>query len=115
MSKWESVESFYTYAKDTAKTYGPKASVYGNIKAYSIAPASMSVGNVLQVRNGSSGSYGHSVYVTSNLYNGTYIGVLVCQHSSDLKNRSVQNLIESWGGSNCYMRGLSFKSAVFSK
>lgn len=117
MPNWESVSSFWTYAV-SSKTKGPVATGYNNGGRYTgINSADVRAGNVLQVRNGSSGSYGHSVYVSQK---GTVFSpqsgwdvIYVCQHTSDWKNRSASNLIASWGGSDCYMRRLAFTTATF--
>lgn len=112
---WESVEGFYQYCKDTSKIYGPKAQIYGDSKAYKISPFGILVGDVLQIRKGPSGRYGHSVYVTINNNNGSYEGIMVCQHSSDKKNRSLLDVIQKWGGQDCYIRGFRFYDAKFNK
>ena len=117
MPNWETVSSFWTYAV-SSKTKGPVATGYNNGSRYtSINSADVRLGNVLQVRNGGSGSYGHSVFVS---LKGTVVPprsgwdvIYVCQHTSDWKNRSASNLIASWGDSNCYMRRLAFTTATF--
>lgn len=105
---WESVEGFYKYCKDTSKIYGPKAQIYGDIEVYKISPFAILIGDVLQIREGPSGRYRHSVYVTVNNYNGSYNGIMVCQHTTDKKNRSLLDVIQKWGGQNCYIRGFRF-------
>ncbi len=116
MSNWESVSSFWTYAI-SSKTVGPKATGFNNNQKYtSMSSSDLVVGDVLQVRNGSSGSYGHSVYVSR--FDNTKSGWsrwFVCQHTSDLKDRALTDVINSWGGSNCYMRRLRFGTASFDK
>lgn len=115
MPNWESVESFWTYAKST-KTKGPKATPYNDGARYTgLNPVDVRVGDVLQVREGGSGSYGHSVYVSKIEGYGPiwWDFIYVCQHSSDIKNRLASNLIANWGGSDCYMRRLAFSSATF--
>ncbi|WP_408605206.1 hypothetical protein [Caldicellulosiruptor saccharolyticus] len=59
--------------------------------------------------------YHHSVYVTYKPSSGvTWDNLLVCQHSSDVKNRPVIELINAFGGSSCKMRRMTFSSASFS-
>ncbi len=42
--------------------------------------------------------------------------IFVCQHSSEIKDRPLENLINGWGGPNtCYIRGVHFSSAQFQK
>ncbi|MDI6809849.1 MAG: amidase domain-containing protein [Candidatus Eisenbacteria bacterium] len=120
MPNWESVTSFWTYATNSTKTRGPMATGYNNGAKYTgINPADVRVGNVLQVRNGSSGNYGHSVYVSvvrTDLQGPIWWDyIYVCQHTSDWKNRLASNLIASWGGSNCNMRRLVFRAGTFDK
>lgn len=114
-ASWESVERFYGYCKDASKRYGPKAQIYGDVEVYKISPFAILVGDVLQIRQGSSGRYRHSVYVTINNYDGSYSSILVCQHTIDKKNRSLLDVIQRWGGQNCYIRGFRFLEANFSK
>lgn len=119
---WEQVPYLWTYATNTVKARGPLASGYNNNAKYTgISTADVRVGNVFQVRNGSSGDYGHSVYVSALVLGPPAPGetwwdyILVCQHSSDILNRKASNLIAAWGGSNCNMRRLAFGSATFDK
>ncbi len=116
VSNWESVSSFWTYSI-SSKTVGPKATGFNNnLKYTNMSSSDLEVGNVLQVRNGSSGSYGHSVYASrlDNSKSG-WSRWFVCQHSSDLKDRALTDVINGWGGSNCYMRRLRFGTASFDK
>ncbi|GAB6273191.1 MAG: hypothetical protein STSR0004_00540 [Peptococcaceae bacterium] len=111
---WEQVLKFFSYVI-SSKTYGPKGSKFAESVAKSFPLSSIRVGDVLQVKRGSGGTYGHSVYVS--VINGsTPDKIFVCQHSSDIKNRPLENLISGWGGPNtCYIRGAHFYSAQFQK
>ena len=119
VANWETVGSFYTFVTKS-KTNGPKGTGYNNGGKWSNL-TSADTGNVLQFRNGSSGSYAHSVYVTllaagppapgQTWFNFTYC----CYHSSDTKNRLVSEVINGFGGTNCYMRKATFSTANFAK
>ncbi|WP_157872789.1 amidase domain-containing protein [Desulfoscipio gibsoniae] len=108
-SNWESVSSLWNYATQS-KTLGPNGYGFNNDRVYTyINPRYEDIGEVYQVRNGSSGSYAHSVYTTDMNPNPTsYSDIFVSQHSYDKLNRPLTNLISSWGGSNCYMRNIDF-------
>lgn len=113
---WESVTNLWNYV--TSNTgYGPKATGSNNNQPYyNLSPSSIYYGNALQIRTGSSGDYGHSVFVTYSLDSGTqyYNQVLVSQHTYDKYNRNLWELITAWGGDSCYVRKMSFNSASFS-
>ncbi len=119
---WESVEQFYSYVT-RSKTYGPNGTGINNNKLWSRYPnysGSIPVGTVLQLREGSSGNYEHSVYVTkiesstaTDATYGYFNRVLCSYHSNDHYNKSLMEVIIGFGGSNCYMRGISFSSANF--
>ncbi|MCL4554319.1 MAG: amidase domain-containing protein [Actinobacteria bacterium] len=120
MPNWESVMSFWTYVTNSTKTRGPMATGHNNGARFTgINPADVRVGDVLQVRNGSSGNYGHSVYVS--VVHDNLIGpmwwdrIFVCQHSADMLNRRADDLIANWGGSNCNMRRLVFRAGTFDR
>ena len=121
MTNWENVTSFWNYAI-SSKSVGPKGTGSNNNgKATNLTYGTIVKGNALQVRYGSSGSYGHSVYVSSVLLGPPEYGdpcgfklIYVCQHTSDKKNRMLLDLVNAWGGSsNCYMRKISFSTANF--
>lgn len=120
MPNWESVTYFWNYVTGS-KTTGPVGTGYNNNGVYTnLSTSSIAVGQVLQARNGSSGSYGHSVYVTDLLYGPPGPGqtwwdfILISQHSSDKWNRVLSDLIANWGGSSCNLRQIKFSSANFS-
>lgn len=113
---WESVMNLWTYAT-TNTGNGPKATGANNGQPYyNLSPSSIYYGNVIQKRADSTGDYTHSVFVTYSLDSSTqyYYQVLVSQHSGDLYNRNLWELITSSGGNNCYLRKMSFNSATFS-
>lgn len=115
MPNWESVTNLWNYAT-TNTGNGPKATGTNNNQPYyNLSPSSIYYGNALQIRTGSSGDYGHSVFVTYSLDSSTqyYYQVLVSQHTDDKWNRNLWELITSWGGNNCYIRHMSFNSATF--
>lgn len=111
---WEQVLKFFNYVI-SSKTYGPKGNKFAESVAKSFPLTNIQVGDVLQVKRGSNGTYGHSVYV-SVIKGSTPDKIFVCQHSSDIINRISENLINGWGGPNtCYIRGVHFSSAQFQK
>ena len=122
VGNWETVNLFWAYAI-ARKTEGPVATGYNNnLKYTSIANprVTVRVGDVLQLRNGGSGNYTHSVYVTSILSGPVQTGrdwdmIRVAAHSNDRMNRPASDLISAHGDSNCYLRGLSFSAASFQK
>jgi hypothetical protein len=113
---WENVTYLWSYV--TANTgNGPTATGLNNNQPYyNLPPSSIYYGNALQIRNGSSGDYSHSVFVTYSLDASTteYNQVLVSQHTPNIYNRNLWELILSWNGNNCYIRKMSFNSADFS-
>ncbi|MEA4901918.1 amidase domain-containing protein [Desulfitobacterium sp.] len=113
---WESVMNLWNYAT-TNTGNGPKATGTNNDQPYyNLSPSSIYYGDVIQKRAGSTGDYTHSVFVTYSLDSSTqyYYEVLVSQHSGDLYNRNLWELITSSGGNSCYLRKMSFNSATFS-
>lgn len=122
-ANWEQVNKFYSYVT-SSKTYGPNGTGINNGKKWSSYPNyynSIPVGTVIQLHNSGTTEYQHSVYTTGVTTNptpdstyGFFKTVLVSYHSSDTLNRSLMELIAAFGGSNCYMRGISFASASFS-
>lgn len=107
-SAWESVESFWSYATKS-KSVGPVGTGSNNNALYT-SLSGIKVGDVLQARNGSTGNYGHSVYVT-------YVSgsdIRVSQHSFEKYDRTITDFLSGWGGtSSCYMRKISFSTANF--
>ncbi|WP_407309926.1 amidase domain-containing protein [Desulfosporosinus sp. SB140] len=112
---WESVVSLWNYATPVHSS-GPNATGYNNNQPYyNYLPNQIYLGEVLQFRNGSTGDYTHSVIVTysKDSNNSYYSDILVSQHSDNLWNRNLWELIQNKGGNSCYMRDMTFKSASF--
>ncbi len=122
-ANWEQVNKFYDYVT-SSKTYGPNGTGINNGAKWSSYPNyynSVPIGTVIQFRKSSDTEYQHSVYASSVTENptpdstyGYFKTVLVSYHSTDTLNRSLMELIVAYGGSSCYMRGISFSSASFS-
>lgn len=110
-SAWESVEGLWSYVTSNTSN-GPRATGYNNGKNYTgVSAGSIGVGNVLQMRGGTSGNYTHSVYVYNCTAPITYSSITVMQHTSN-KKRAVQDIINVYGPSLC-MRRLAFKTTTF--
>lgn len=109
---WENVERLCAYFTSEDKKREVKGQVENNEQlAVKLDPVLIKPGEVLQFRKGNKGPYTHSVYVTENINNGDFNGIYVCQHSTDWKNRNLEDLILSpgWGGyDKCYMRRIWF-------
>ncbi|WP_139905721.1 amidase domain-containing protein [Clostridium thermarum] len=110
---WENVERLHAYLSGIKELMGVKVYINNaNKPAISLEPSTINPGDALQFRRGKSGSYTHSAYVTSNIGIGEFNGIFVCQHSTDWKNRNLEDLILSpgWGGyDKCYVRHMSFE------
>ncbi len=118
VSNWENVESLWDFATNTSKSNGPKAvGKNNNDYYYNMNTNDIKLGSVLQFYNPNEGHYGHSVYVTKLSSNPYYIRV--CQHTNDLKDRPLRELINYFGYDNfdddCKMRVLIFTPAFFDK
>lgn len=110
---WASVGNLWTFVTGSPAT-GPKATgVNNNAKYSNIACTSIVTGNVLQFRNGSSGDYGHSVYVSGGT-NDSYANIKINQHTNNAQ-RQLDEVIRGWGSDNCNMRQLKFTSANFDR
>ncbi len=110
------VVDFWNYVTGP-KTTGPVGTGSNNNQsAKFLNPSQIKVGDVLQLRSGSTGAYSHSVYVTirdPNMGVG-YASIYVSQHSSNEYNRNALIMISQWGGLiDCYMRRITFSSANF--
>lgn len=110
---WESVEKLYNYLCKE-KTIGPNGSSLNNNKTFhSLAPSSISLGDVLQFGSINK-RYSHSVYVTAINNNGTkYSDIYISQHTADLYNRNLLELIYLFGGTDCNMRCIKLKNSNF--
>ena len=107
---WAGVANLWSFVT-TTQTTGPQGTGYERGKSSNYYPSSILTGQVLQFRNGSSGSYAHSVYVSGGV-NDSFANIKVAQHSSN-KILYLDDLITSFGGTNCYMRQIKFTSAKF--
>ncbi len=110
---WGNVSNFWNFVTGSPAT-GPKATGYNDEgKASNLKSTAFLTGQVLQVRNGSSGKYAHSVYVTGGT-NDTLANIKITQHSPFSKI-ALDELIDHWGGTSCYLRQLKFATANFDK
>ncbi|CDM68681.1 putative membrane protein [Clostridium bornimense] len=112
---WESVENLYNYLCKE-KTIGPNGVGLNNKKTYeSLSPSSINLGDVLQFGSINK-RYSHSVYVTHINGNGSkYSDIYISQHTADLYNRNLLELIYLFGGTDCNMRCIKLKNSNFSK
>jgi len=112
---WESVEGLWDQVVNNYPGNGPNGTGYNNNSPYyDFAPSRIYLGEVLQFRNiDSSSVYTHSVYVTvsNNTSNQYYNEILVTQHSDNMVNRNLWELILNKGGNSCYMRDIAFTDA----
>jgi hypothetical protein len=103
---WQNVDELWNYLTKT-KEAGPNAIGYNNGKPYtSMAARDIQVGNLLQLRSGGGTDYHHSVFVTGKPDGADqYSQILISSHTNNRKNLSLfPFVIDSFGGSNCYMR-----------
>jgi hypothetical protein len=122
-ANWSNVGAFFHYATDMSKRYGPQGKGGNNQRPFYELPADQIYpGDVLQFAHpGSGGAYTHSALVTYKLNPATdYSHIQVSQHTYDIANRYLNELITSWSGkpvskNPCYMRKLSFEEAGFEK
>lgn len=121
-NNWSNVDLFYNYVT-SSKTYGPRGTGINNARLWNRYPNSLGsipVGTVIQLSNGNSNDYEHSIFVNAlastpvpDATYGYFKLVLCSAHSNDHYNRSLIEFIKGFGGSNCYMRGISFSNANF--
>lgn len=112
---WGNVTHFYNFVTSSPAT-GPCATQKNDGKKWSgnFVSTEIVTGQVLQVRDGSSGKYAHSVYVTGGT-NDSISNILITQNSPYSRIK-LDELIRNWGGdSSCYLRQLKFTSANFDK
>ena len=112
---WESVENLYNYLCKE-KTIGPNGIGLNNKKTFeSLSPSSINLGDILQFGSINK-RYSHSVYVTYINGNGTkYSDIYISQHTADLYNRNLLELIYLFGGTDCNMRCIKLKNSNFGK
>lgn len=111
---WANVSDFWNLV-DSDPDIGPRGSCeYDDVKWSTSGMKSTEIvtGQVLQFRDGSSGDYAHSVFVTGGT-NDSYSNINITQHSP-FNKRGLDEVIDDWGGnSSCYMRQIIFDSAYF--
>ena len=109
---WVGVVNLWSYI-DEEHTYGPQGTLHNNgSKATNLHPSSILTGQVLQVRNGSTGRYSHSVYVVGGV-NDSFENIRIAQHTNN-GFRYLDDTVYGFGTtSNCYMRQIKFLSAEF--
>ena len=111
---WANVTAFWNLVVSNP-SIGPRGTDhYDGVKWSTSGMQSTEVvtGQVLQLRNGSSGRYAHSVFVTGGT-NDSFANIKITQHSP-FNRIMLDELIDNWGGtSSCYMRQLKFSSANF--
>lgn len=108
---WGNVTNLWNFVTGSPTT-GPKATGNNNNGVWSnIACTGIVTGQVLQFRNGSSGSYAHSVYVSGGT-NDSYANIKINQHTTNAQ-RTLDEVIRGFGSDSCYMRQIVFKTANF--
>lgn len=106
---WENVTSLWDFITNNNKT-GPKAKGYNNDKPYyNLSMDTIALGDVIQVKKDGDLRYSHSAYVTAITYEKGVKQIYISQHSYDKLNRSLEDLIFSWGGNECYIRLLKLQ------
>lgn len=111
---WGNVGNFWNFVTGSHST-GPVATGRNNGRPFSgnFRSTDFLTGQVLQLKNGSAGTYAHSVYVSGGT-NGAYSNIKITQHTPN--NRiMLDELIRNWGGTSCYLRQLEFSSANFDR
>ena len=116
------VVDFWDYVT-TNTGHGPRATGYNNNKLWSQLTVVPRTGDILQVYSTAKGRYSHSVIVTqvkstSLTVNNKDIwlnNIIVSQHTPKDVDRTLGNLVGSYGDANCKIRLIRPKSATFSK
>ncbi len=108
---WENVKQFYNYVT-SPKEKGPKGKVYGSGKQADFDLNNVSPGNILQFWPANKERWYHSVYVTGVYSGGSVPHIYVCQHSMDMKDRPLVELL-SWNTNEGKIRGISFSATSF--
>ena len=116
--KWCNVNDFWTFAINNAGL-GPRGTGYNNGGLYTgLHAGDLTEGRILQLREGGSGSYEHSIIVsdtsdtdiTATAYNKVY----VCANSNERQDVPLKTMmIDKFGGSNCYMRMIVLSTGYF--
>lgn len=121
-SNWSNVSFFWDYVT-SSPSIGPRGTGYNNGYLYTyISAFSISEGCVLQLRRGLNSSnnekYQHSIIVSdvqrTGMMSTSYDKIFVCANSTDRKDVKLKSImIDNMGGSNCYMRMITFQSGNF--
>lgn len=110
---WENVNQFYKYAT-MQKSVGPKGTGYGGCLQSEFNFSQIAVGDVLQFWKKSQNKWYHSAYVSSIGLNGKIEEIFICQHSIDIINRPLVDLL-MWNTNEGQLRGIHFTSATFNQ
>ena len=116
------VVDFWDYVT-TNTGHGPRATGYNNNKVWTQLTVVPRTGDILQVYSTSKGRYSHSVIVTQVKSTSLTVNdkdmwlenIIVSQHTPGILNRTLGNLIDTYGDANCKIRLIRPKSATFSK
>ena len=116
------VVDFWDYVT-TNTGYGPRATGYNNNKTWRQLTVVPRTGDILQVYIPGQGRYAHSVIVT--LVKSTSLtvnnkdmwlnNILVSQHTPKDVDRTLGDIVRTYGRDNCKIRLIRPKSATFSK
>ncbi len=109
---WENVEQFFNYVT-SPKEVGPRGKVYGSGKQADFDLNNVAPGDIIQFWPDGKGKWYHSVFVTGIHEKSNAFHIFVCQHSMDVKNRPLIELL-NWNTNKGQIRGIRFDSAVFS-
>lgn len=110
---WENVNNFYKYIT-TSKEIGPRGKGYGGCIQTEFNFSEVKVGDVLQFWKPSQNKWYHSTYVSSIGPKGQIDQIHVCQHSIDIIDRPLVDLL-AWNTNEGKLRGIHFTDATFSQ
>ena len=116
------VVDFWDYVT-TNTGYGPRATGYNNNKVWTQLTVVPRTGDILQVYNAAKGRYSHSVIVTQVKSTSLTVNnkdmwlnnIIVSQHTPKDVDRTLGNLVGSYGDANCKIRLISRRVRLFSK
>ena len=108
---WENVNGFYKYVT-SPKEIGPKGTVFASGKQADFDLNNVSQGNILQFWPANKKRWYHSVYVTGVYSDGSIPHIYVCQHSMDMKDRPLVELL-NWNTNEGQIRGITFDATSF--
>ena len=116
------VVDFWDYVT-TNTGHGPRATGYNNNKVWTQLTVVPRTGDILQVYISDQGRYAHSVIVTQVHSTSLTVNnkdmwrnnIIVSQHTPRRLNRTLGNLIDTYGDANCKIRLIRPKSATFSE